>query len=135
MGGRHASDCACSGNYIEGGARMSINNSYGKSYESVKGPNRDRLIDAFKYAYDEENINLGFDVSIGTVTSHQGEVPLLAKIKKMVVQTIGHEDGSGHSFILKGYVCASLFGEEEKVYDFDAYYNASTRKGTIRFRE
>ncbi|MBR6505239.1 hypothetical protein IKT18_00110 [Candidatus Saccharibacteria bacterium] len=117
---------------------MSINNSYGKNYEIVKGPNRDRLIDAFKYAYDEENINLGFDVSIGNVTSPQGEVTdnLLAKIKKMVVQTISHEDGSGHSFNLKGYCYATItFGGREKVYNFDAYYNANTRKGTIRFRE
>lgn len=118
---------------------MSINKNLVPSYSIVNGPNRDRLIDAFKYAYGDDRVNTDFAVAIGysTVKESGKRVYTLAQIDKMTIYSISHEDGSGESFNLSGgcHACLERFGGVTKPYKFEAYYHARTREGIIWFEE
>ena len=136
-----------------------------KGYNIYDGPSRDRLFDACKYAYEEDQINLDFKVAIcysGHLNDRdRKDLPMC--ITDMRLFSVGHEDGSGHSFVLEGdckadlsldkvvtslnyqeydikayrhkYFSGDYEGKDDlKYYHFSAYYNTNTRKGYITFR-
>ena len=118
---------------------MSISKSPDLQYAIVNGPNRDRLIDAFKYAYGSDKVSANFAVAIDyrTIEESRNRVYALAQIERMTINTIQHEDGSGESFNLSGRctACLERYGGAKHYYKFEAYYNAKTRTGTIKFEE
>ena len=92
------------------------------------GPNRDRLFDALKYAHDRSSkIDLGFAIAM--------DEDRLVKTSGFRVLSLEHEDGSGHSFNLKGDgYCSPLRVDEKAILlycHWRAYYNARRREGTI----
>ena len=106
-----------------------------REYPIVSGPNRDTILDAFKYAYDRaSHVDIDFFVSEGLSMpeGHPGAAEVNMDVENWHMTSIQHEDGSGHSFNLEGWCCPKLDGK--RVYaDFKACYNARTRKGTITF--
>lgn len=99
------------------------------SFDITDGPSRDRLIDAFKYAYD---VATQLDIEFTIVRDHSrlqdnpGYVAVPMKAKEVVVNTIQHENGTSNDFNIKGWCRVEDTGVE-----FRAYYNARTRTGTI----
>ena len=119
---------------------MSISKSLAPQHAIVNGPNRDRLIDAFKYAYDSDKVSANFTVAISYNPVEENGKCIhfpthTAQIERMTINTIQHEDGSGESFHLSGYCAAYPERFYKHYYKFEAYYNAKTRTGTIRFEE
>ena len=112
-------------------------------FKIVDGPNRETIIDAFKYAYDDDSkVVANFAISLWPkVPNPDQKVRILAKTKDWRVTSIQHEDGSGYSCNLGGYVkaCLRLSTPERGVkylaYRFKAYYNAKNREGTIELTE
>lgn len=112
-----------------------------ETYQIVNGPGRDTLFDACKYAYSDVKLYANFTVALGyTMPPNDPSAAYIPMtLKEVKVIGIEHENGSGHSFNLYGYCKANLsvIGMQEKTpcntYKFMAYYNAKTRKGTIRF--
>lgn len=103
-----------------------------RNYEIANGPSTDRLFDALKYAYDKgANVSIDFDVVEG-LTSRNKEVAAYLKMdaKNWHISSITHEDGSGHSFNIQGFV-----EENSEHYRFAAYYNAKSRTGSISFKK
>ncbi len=109
-----------------------------KIYRIVVGPNKDLLFDACKYAYSKtSDIGVEFHVgneSVSDWTDGYGLIP----VTDFRITNIEHEDGSGHSFNLRGYCRADLASHRDgnesrvyKTYEFKAYYNTQTRKGQI----
>ena len=110
-----------------------------KVYQIVNGPSKDRLIDAFKYAYDKKSeIPLDFHVVLRQESERSF---VLMKTEEFRILSLQHEDGSGVSFNIVGYVYMSTLnpasGRHLALIEtrFKAYYNAATRKGTIRFTD
>ena len=103
----------------------------------VNGPNRDRLIDAFKYAYDEERLTPGFAIYVGKTVDMDGTERIITnKITDITISSLQHESGSGDTFNFDGWCSVALyFGGKEKKYTFSGYYNARTRKGVMNFKE
>ncbi len=120
-------------------------NTKEKLYQIEDGPSRDRLIDAFKYAYDKRGrIEIHFDVAIGYTGLREDPktVYISADMDRLRILRLEHEDGSGRSFNIYGTCRANLtrldgFATkmDMETYRFVAYYNAANRKGTIRFSE
>lgn len=111
-------------------------------YDIVNGPNRDALFDNCKYAMDKGiNIPVEFDVAFGYTKPKDdpGCVYIKMAVSNVRIVAIEHEDGSGNSFNLRGLCSANLkpIGPNgpvaKRAYKFEAYYNAKTRKGTIKF--
>lgn len=109
-----------------------------KRFDIVSGPNKDDLVKAFKDAFDKktETDQVKFDIALGYIGTNNGKAYTNMKSKDFKVTGIEHEDGSGHSFNLKGYCSADIrFGVRDAViyqpYKFEAYYNAETKKGYI----
>ena len=95
----------------------------------TNGPASDRIYDSMKYSYDDSPIVIQFVVPLDEDGS-------FARISDMKIVTIQHKDGSGYSFNLGGFCDADLTsanGRYISPYRFQAYYNARTRKGKIRF--
>ena len=114
------------------------------TFDIVKGPNKDILFDACKYAYNKlADITVKFTVAAGYTT--KPDDPRCAYIPMTVTDVmicgIEHEDGSGESFNLHGYCNANLDSSGStgggnmiyKPYRFVAYYNTKKRKGSITF--
>ncbi len=110
------------------------------TYKITDGPNRAVLVDAFQYAYDKGfrcdvkfNIAIGYTMPIGS----PGRGYFCARTKNLVIVSLEHEDGSGVCFNIAGHVDANLSigGDAYEHLRFEAFYNASTRKGWIRFYE
>lgn len=123
--------------FKKGGARMSTKME-SKLFEIVAGPSKDLLFDACKYAYSRQNhLTVGFKVAIGYTRPKNdpgaGIIPMT--ISDMVITSIQHEDGSGESFNIEGFCRANLLSITEtlKSYNFNAYYETRTRRGTISF--
>ena len=118
-----------------------MNTEKTRTYSIVDGPNRDLIVDAFKYAYDKDStLPVDFSVAIGYTTKpgEPGCAYIKMAIKNIVIARIEHECGNGHSYNLFGYCKADLrsfggVGKDYKDYSFTAYYNAKTRSGTISF--
>jgi hypothetical protein len=94
----------------------------------VGGPNRDRIWDSAKYAYDRD-VTMLVDL-----TADDGCV------YRVQVTRVAHEDGSGHSLMFVGHVVAKLaesghghypssIGERKNVW---VYLNTRTRQGRLR---
>lgn len=126
-----------------------------KSFSVESGPNRNDLVNAFLYAYDPAaNIPITFMVAKG-YTMPIGDPGCAYEALEMRVKHITelqHEDGSGYSFNIKGSCSVALGATHfENRYDtkehmtvvsrrtdmvqaeFEAYYNARSRKGKITF--
>ncbi len=91
------------------------------------GPSREELLDAFKYAYDEER---SFEVTFTGLSVRQtGDVRQNLSRGKFTAKIVGltHEDGSGQSFIIDAYV--SVKPLKDKLVKF--YYNAKWRTGHL----
>lgn len=104
----------------------------------VGGPSRSTLFDACMYAYDPDTtIAVKFDIPRGYTApkGHLGCAYIPLKVENLKITSILHEDGSGYSFILNGYCDTdlSIGGKNLTSHKFEAYYNAKTRKGWIRF--
>lgn len=108
-----------------------------KEFQIMNGPSADRLIDAFKYAYDETvKLPVLFVVALRLIDARSF---VQMKVERFRITYIQHEDGSNHSFNVAGYCYASSLepvpGRDLPLvsYRFEAYYNSATRKGSIRF--
>lgn len=111
-----------------------------RSFDIVSGPNKDTLFDSCKYAYTESaTIPIDLRIAVGYTMpeGHPGRAYIPMHIREVLLVSIEHECGSGESFNLRGYCEAdleSLGGRAiYKAYQFKAYYNSKTRKGTITF--
>lgn len=134
---------------------MSTKMSFKKSYGIENGPNVDRILDGFKYAYDESaNIPITFVVAKGYTAPLDDPgcafVPLEMKVRQIL--SVEHECGNSTSLNIVGN-CEVALGEEkyESYWSqtekanvcrtwrelvparFEAYYDAKTRKGSITF--
>ncbi len=113
-----------------------------RCFDVVKGPSRDLIIDAFKYAY-EKDVDLHPDFSIvqfyvGHPTDNSKRMATYMPAKNFRITGIEHEDGSGESWILKGACDADLdnvsyTNANLTHYGFRMYYNSKRREGTISF--
>lgn len=108
-----------------------------KVYQVINGPSRDRLVEAFKYAYDEKTeVPVDFGVVFRQVSERSF---VLLKTKDFRILSLQHEDGSGQSFNIEGYCQVSFLDPTKYAHlvlasrRFKAYYNTATRKGTIKF--
>ena len=122
-----------------------MNNSTSKNvtnhYEIFSGPSKSALFDACMYVYSKDaKIAVNFGISQGC--SNHGDnatkLHLLLPVTNIKITGIEHEDGSGESFILKGYCDVDkdhlLRGDNTYRYRysrFSAYYDAKNRKGTF----
>ena len=105
------------------------------------GPSRDTLFDSCKYAYSEgANVPVEFSVALRYLAppDDPGSSYVRMDIEDIRIIEIQHEDGSGHSFNLKGFCNAdtkTISGQPNNLeqYRFKAYYNSKSRKGTISF--
>lgn len=107
------------------------------AYPIEDGPSADRILDSLKYAYDKrDRVHVDFKVA-KSYTGPKDEPGTMYQILPMgetKIVGVTHEDGSGSSFLLKGYA-RGVDGEPNTVtVPFDAYYNAKTRKGHITFK-
>ena len=108
------------------------------SFEIYSGPSKDRLIDAFKYAYDgNAYVTIDFGVAIGYTMppGHPGRAYVPMVIENITITGIEHKDHVG-CFNIRGYCVATLdtLGNDDN-YFFTAHYNAKTRSGTISFQK
>ena len=84
------------------------------------GPDREMLIDAFKYAYDEEaNSSINF-ILVGNSSFKDYD--------HIKISGLDHEKGDGHSFIIRGYIYLRQ-GSSSESRQFIACYDTRTRKG------
>lgn len=112
-----------------------------RTFDIVGGPNRDRLFDACKYAYDEAAQSpINFSVAVGYTAPkhHPGCAYIPMFVSDIKIAGIEHEDGSGESFNLHGYCKADPDSTIDnamtcKTYSFEAYYNTKSRNGWITF--
>lgn len=109
-----------------------------RSYDIKRGPSKDALIDAFKYAYSKTDerppLPLDFKVAIGYGGALRSGY-IAAAIKNVRVISIEHKDGSGESFNIMGDCDADLGVNRTHYshYRFTAYYNAKNRTGRMSF--
>lgn len=110
-------------------------------YSIINGPSKSVLFDSCLYAYSKDaKVHVNFAISQGY--SNHGDdatkLHLLLPVTNIKITGIEHEDGSGESFILKGYCYVDkdhlLRGDHTYRYKysrFSAYYDAKSRKGTF----
>ena len=114
---------------------MSTKKTWG--FDVFDGPSRDRLFDACKYAYDDEDeINLNFKVAIcyrGHLNDRDRKGLPMCIIGMRLIE-VGHKDDSGHKFNLSGN-CKADLGLNEIVtaktysmYDLKAYHHKYCKK-------
>lgn len=114
-----------------------MNTKAKKTYDILNGPNRDLLFDACKYAYDKDvKVQVEFTIATGyTAPKESGKAAYVPMdVADFRIHTIGHEDGSGKSLLLKGFCKANTipFGRGNyRAYVFDMYYDVRDRKGWI----
>ncbi len=115
-------------------------NTKENSFEIIDGPSRSDLFASCERSYDQNsNINIEFTIVYGYTMpkDHPGCANILMKATDFRIAGIEHEDGSGHSFNLRGYCRANLEpyvgADLLSPHQFMAYFNAKTRKGTITF--
>ena len=117
------------------------------TFDVVCGPNLDRLLDSFKYAYDfNAKVPVTFVIA-EHYTGKKGEPSCgftQLEIDKIRINSIAHESGNDYSFELHGYCEAALgdvyYNATTKGYvkalvpaGFRCYYNTKTREGNITF--
>ena len=116
-----------------------------KTYEIFDGPNREALVSAFQYAYDDNaKISLKFSIALDQHQNkdNDGRIYIAAKAKAWRITLLQHEDGSGQSFNIEGFCKAYLLpaypsqGEIAYLpYSFKACYSTKTRRGKIEMTE
>ena len=98
-----------------------------------KGPSRDRLIDALKYAYDN-----GVEIPIGlyAVPRVSNRSRRIVEVRDVRIIGLVHADSSGHLFRLQG-ICRLLLDEVEisNSHDFIATYDTSSQTGVLTFKD
>ncbi|MBR2543397.1 hypothetical protein IKF03_02275 [Candidatus Saccharibacteria bacterium] len=111
-------------------------NTNGRRYEIVNGPNKDSILDSFKYAFTKNvDIPLTFEIVIRYLMppSHPSAGTYMpGEIRNAKIHSVAHEDGSGESFNLSG--CCESDDEIQGIWEpfrFQAYYHTKTRKGYI----
>lgn len=110
-------------------------------YDIIGGPSKSALFDACMYVYSKDaKIAVNFTISQGysNDTNDATRLYLPLPVTNIKITGIEHEDGSGESFILKGYcnVDKDYLLRKENTYRyrysrFSAYYDAKNRKGTF----
>ena len=122
-----------------------MNNSTSKSvvdrYDIISGPSKATLFDACLYSYSKDaKIAVNFTISQGYSNDSNDATRLYIPLPVTNIKITGieHEDGSGESFIIKGYchVDKDYLLRKENTYRyrysrFLAYYNAKNRKGSF----
>jgi len=112
-----------------------------RTFNIEGGPNKDRLTDAFKYAFDKSaGVKVDFAVAIGYTgpEGSPGRAYILMNIYDIKILGIEHESSSGESLNLYGNCMADLDTISVKKavykrYKFKAYYDSQSRKGKITF--
>lgn len=117
------------------------NKSVTSHYDIVCGPSKSALFDACMYAYNKDaKIAVNFTISQGysNDTNDATKLYLPLPVTNIKITGIEHEDGSGESFILKGYCNADrdyLLRRDNtyhyRYFRFSAYYNTGNRKGSF----
>lgn len=112
------------------------------TYDILNGPSADRLFDACRYAYDDGvKIPIDFGIAIGYSMPRDDPGCALVGAHSCGLRIAGieHEDGSGHSFNIKGYCTGFKKGPYSTPlyvnYRVQIYYSTKTRKGKITFFE
>lgn len=110
-------------------------------YDIIGGPSKSALFDACMYVYNKDaKIAVNFTISQGysNDTNDATRLYIPLPVTNIKITGIEHEDGSGESFILKGYcnVDKDYLLRKENTYRyrysrFSAYYDARSRKGTF----
>ena len=110
-------------------------------YDIINGPSKSALFDACMYAYSKDaKIAVNFTISQGysNDTNDATRLYLPLPVTDIKITGIEHEDGSGESFILKGYcnVDKDYLLRRDNIYRyrysrFSAYYDAKNRKGSF----
>lgn len=110
-------------------------------YEIIDGPSKSALFNACMYVYNKDaKIAVNFTISQGysNDTNDATRLYLPLPVTNINITGIEHEDGSGESFILKGYCNADsdYLLRRDNTYRyrysrFTAYYNTKSRKGTF----
>ncbi|MBQ6375721.1 hypothetical protein IJJ37_02225 [Candidatus Saccharibacteria bacterium] len=119
---------------------MNTNSITGGTYRIHGGPSRDLLIDAFKYAYDDNvEVVLDFGIAAGYTGNPNDDTTAFVKLpaKGFRLTHLSHEDGSGKSFNFSGYCLAAEHQGAPfnpfKPFSFTAYFNTKSREGWITF--
>ena len=110
-------------------------------FSIIDGPSKSVLFDACQYAYSKDvKVHVNFTIPQG-YSNHGNDATKLylpLPVTNIVVTGIEYEDGSGESFLLKGYCDVDkdhlLRGDNTYHYRysrFSAYYNTGNRKGTF----
>lgn len=101
-------------------------------FNITSGPSADRLIDAFKYACGENHVRAKFAITSKGVGEFKTENDIMDC--NLRIQSLEHEDGSGHSFNMKGaFENASTSNTKIPFHGlkFTGYYNAQLRIGHL----
>lgn len=111
-------------------------------FSIIDGPSKSVLFDACLYSYSKDT-KIAVNFTIPQAYSNHGsnnatKLYLPLPVINIKITGIEHEDGSGESFLLKGYCDVDkdhlLRGDNTYRYRysrFSAYYNAKSRKGTF----
>ena len=108
-----------------------------KSFDIVKGPDKDELFEMLKHAYDEPLLSDKFEIGLYYLEGKSISCYYI-ETTDMQISSLEHADGSGHAFNLTGFIKADTRIEYRKStphyqnYEFKAYYNAKTKRGYIR---
>ena len=111
---------------------MNTKNMKVKTFLIKKGPSRDKLLDAFKYAYDKGvALPIGLCVEVDKTDTSARDIKTV-EVGNLTINDIGHIDDSGQTFNLKGY-CNCRFNEvgSFEFSEFESSYDARSRLGTI----
>lgn len=110
------------------------------TYDIMNGPSADRLFDACRYAYDDATkIPIDFGIAIGYSMPKDDPGCAIVGAHSCDLRIVGieHEDGSGHSFNIRGYCAGFKKGPySDPLYvnhKVMIYYNTKTRNGKITF--
>jgi hypothetical protein len=87
-----------------------------KSFNITGGPNKYDLVMGFYYAYDKRSLHRPeFRIECGSISF----------TAPVVLRQVGHEDGSGESFMIEGRIDGQVYSGRE----FRGYYDARSRRG------
>ena len=106
-----------------------------RTYDIVGGPNREMIIDAFKYNRDKIIIPIEFDVVAGysAPPTTDGCMEFLLDVERMFIREIGQAEKTGDDLRLSGELYARISPAEEYLpYSFFIErYNHETHRGEI----
>lgn len=100
------------------------------SHSILSGPEPGRLWDAAKYAYNKDVPELVFFEIKNPFPDVYPEETLKIRFRPISIQ---HEDGSGRSFNVEGFISSKCYVKQFASRRFTAYYNAgSPRHGILK---